>query len=297
VTESRTGRTRRPSQSWLARAALGLYPRAWRDRYGAELQALLDDSQAGLLAIASVAWRALPAWVWPPSQQRDPQARMHATLRTVLPVWAALAGLGLVVAQLSQLQGYRPPGHPIISWSYAVFDPALAVSVLIAAAGGAPLWLLMLRRARREGRRREVAYLLLPILAPVAYLAGLAIAISIAPDTDGVPMFFLGCMLAGFAAAGAASAGPVLALRRLRPRGPAVQLATRAAGLATVAVVIATGASGITAAGLSRWTPGFAAYHEGGVVLGYVAIVLALAAVAAVSAARGYRASSSYCPR
>src|SRR5206468_3349416 len=55
-----------PSAAPLARAALALYPPAWRARYGDEMLALLDDSHAGLAAVASMAWRALPAWIWPP---------------------------------------------------------------------------------------------------------------------------------------------------------------------------------------------------------------------------------------
>jgi hypothetical protein len=55
-----------PSATFAARAALGLYPPSWRARYGDEVQALLDESGGGLRAIASVAWRALPAWIWPP---------------------------------------------------------------------------------------------------------------------------------------------------------------------------------------------------------------------------------------
>ena len=49
----------------LARVALALYPPSWRARYGDEVRALLDDSGGGLAATASVAWRALPAWIWP----------------------------------------------------------------------------------------------------------------------------------------------------------------------------------------------------------------------------------------
>jgi len=45
------------------------------------------------------------------------------------------------------------------------------------------------------------------------------------------PWWFLALVLAGFAAAAAAAAGPGLALRRLRPDGPAVTRATRAATL------------------------------------------------------------------
>ena len=95
----------------LARAALALYPPAWRARYGDEVSALLDDSGGGLAAVASVAWRALPAWICPPRHLHDRPARMRASLATALLAWSMLAGLGLVFAQLTQLQGLMAPGY------------------------------------------------------------------------------------------------------------------------------------------------------------------------------------------
>ncbi len=55
----------------LARAALALYPPSWRARYRNEVLALLHESGGGLRAAASLAWRALPAWIWPPAHLHD----------------------------------------------------------------------------------------------------------------------------------------------------------------------------------------------------------------------------------
>src|SRR4029077_16109523 len=158
-----------------ARAALALYPPSWRARYGDEVLAYLDESGGGPAAVASLAWRALPAWFCPPRHLHDRPARMRASLATALMSWSMLVGLGLVFAQLTQLQGITVPGHLQVRWAYAVFDVTLAVSVLVAGLGGLPLWLLMLRRARREQRTRDMVYLFLPVLAPVAYQAGLIV--------------------------------------------------------------------------------------------------------------------------
>jgi hypothetical protein len=170
-----------PSATPLARAALALYPPSWRARYGDEVHALLDESGGGLRAVASVAWRALPAWIWPPAHLYDRPARMRASLATGLVAWSFLTGLGLVFAQLTQFQGFRPHGHPVIGWAYAAFDAALALSVAAAGLGGLPLWLLMLRRARRERRRRDTAYLLLPLIAPAASAGRLACGVNRPP--------------------------------------------------------------------------------------------------------------------
>jgi hypothetical protein len=293
------GRGVRPSAgaTLLVRAALAVYPPSWRARYGDEVRALLDDSGAGAGAgaAASLAARAIPAWFWPSRHlydRADPSIRMRASLATVLIAASMLAGLGLVFAQLTQLQGYRPPGHPVIGWCYAVFDAALAFSALAAVAGGLPLWLLMLRRAHRERRPRDFACLLAPVIAPAVYLLALMVTVRSIGGADGVsPWWFLAVTLAGFAAAGMATAGPGVALRRLRPRGSALHLATVAAALVAAVMLVATTAIVVAVIGLCLWAPGFAGYHDVTVPGVFLALVVAAAAVTAVSAARGTRAA------
>src|SRR5579872_2722048 len=221
------------NMSRATRLALALYPPSWRARYAAEVHALVEQNKNSRRDVASLAWRALPAWIWPPAHLHDRPARMRASLSTGLLAWSFLTGLGLVFAQLTQFQGFRPAAHPIIGVCYLVFDVALALSIAAAGLGGLPLWLLMIRRAHREHRRRDVAALLLPLIAPAAFLAGLRVTVRLAGGADGVsPWWFLVLTLAGFAAATAAAAGPGLALRRLQPRGPALRLAAIAGGVA-----------------------------------------------------------------
>jgi hypothetical protein len=282
----RPGRTSR-----LAHAALALYPATWRARYEDEVRALLEDSGADLRTVASLVGRAVTAWAWPPRHLYDRPARMRASLGTVLVAWTAAVGLALTFAQLTQAQGVKPPGHPVIGWLYWIFDGTLALSVLAVAVGGLPLWGLLLRRAHREHRPRETAWLLAPVAAPAAYLAVLAAGSRLADPADGVgPWWFLVIVLAGFGAGGVAAAGPVLALRRLKPRGPALTLATRAAGVAAGAIAVAGAASIAAAAGLSFWSPQYAGYHEGWPLGVYVPLVVLAVCAATVSAARGIRA-------
>jgi hypothetical protein len=213
---------------------------------------------------------------------------MRASLATALMSWSMLAGLGLVFAQLTQLQGLTAPGHPELRWAYAVFDVTLAASALIAGLGGLPLWLLMLRRARREQRIRDAVYLFLPLLAPFAYLIGLAVTVRLVGGPGGVSQGWFGAVtLAGFAAAATAAAGPGLALRRLQPRGPALRLAATAAGVSAVLMAVAAVAIVVAVVSLNLWARQFAGYHDGTVSGIYLALVAAAATVTTVSAARG----------
>ena len=122
----------------LARVALGLYPPAWR-RYEDEVQALLEDSGAGTWAAVSLAWHAVPVWACPPRHLHDRPGRMRGSLATVAIAWALLAGLAAVFLQLAQAQGSSQAltlaRHPVIQWSYWVFDGAVIISVLAVAVG------------------------------------------------------------------------------------------------------------------------------------------------------------------
>ncbi len=277
---------------WPARLALALYPAAWRARYGDEVRALLDDSGGGLRAAASLACHAPPAWVWPARQLHDRPARMRASLATVLAAWTVLGGLALVFTQLTQGQGISPPGHPLISWLYWIFDAAVLASVLAVAAGGLPLWLLMIRRASRERRPRELACLLSPVAVPVLYLAAVIVTARHVQHAGGVgPGWFLAFVIAGFAAGAVFAGAPGLALRRLSPRGPALGLAARAAGVAAATMAVAGVASIIAVVGLYFWAPHYAGYHQGWPLGIYLLTVLPAIAVATVSAARGVRAA------
>jgi hypothetical protein len=281
-----------PGASRLARAVVALYPPAWRARYRQEALELLCDMDGGMPAAAGMAWHAIPAWLWPQRHLHDRAARMRASLATALVAWSVLAGLGLVFEQLTQQQPILSPGHAVIGWSYAIFDAAFVLSGLILAAGSLPLWLLMLRHARRQHSTRDTVYLLLPALAPATFLAGLVILARAISSPQGFgPWWFLAIILAGFATAATAAAGPGLALRRLRPRGPAVRLATIAFAAATATMMLACAASIIAATGLSVWAHGFAGYRHAGSIVGYLTLVMAAGTVAAVSAGRGARAA------
>ena len=102
-------------------------------------------------------------------------------------------------------------------------------------------------------------------------------------------------MVLGFAAGLIAAAGPGLALYSLRPRGPRVTLAARAAGLAVAAMGLAGAASIVAAAALYAW--GLAPYRQSWPFAVYLLLFLAVIAAAATSAIRGIRAARAACRR
>ena len=300
----------------LARAAIAVYPPAWRARYGDEGRALIEDGTADMRGAArlrdagSLAWHGVLAWLRPAGHLHDRPARMRASLGTVLVAWTVLAGLGMIFVQLTQaqqtLQDATNADHPAIQWAYLVFDVAAAVSVLAVIAGGLPLWYRMMRTAHREHRRREVTYLLLPIAVPAAFVT-VATAVVLLVRHPGAPVYpgvnsvvelangnvgvrwFTALVALGFAAVATAAAAPVLALRRLRPEGPTMRRAVRAAAVAASSMGVAAVASVAATIGLYRWAPPSVGYHHVWPLGAYGLAVALAAAVGVVSATRGLR--------
>jgi hypothetical protein len=295
----------------VARGSLCLYPPAWRARYADEVCALLEDSGADLRTIASLVWQAMLARIWPPGHLYDPPARMRASLATVLAAWTVLAGLAAVFASFTQAQpslqqSITGARHLVIQWSYWVFDGAVAASLLAVAVGGLPLWLLMMGRACRRHRPREIAWLLTPAVVPVLYLAVASAILSrngaapvaplyvhTAPSLTDLANNNIGpwwLMLLGFAAGLIAAAGPALALDTIRPSGPRVTLAAWAAGFAVAAMAVAGTASFVAAAGLHAWAAD--PYRQGWPFAAYLLLLLAVIGAAGASATRGIRAAA-----
>jgi len=95
----------------LARLLTRLYPRAWRERYGAEFDALLVDGQGGLRASTDVVWSALCERMHPTQggkMDRDPRS-FGAIVRhpsALIPMAMSLIALMLVLGPIAI---YGPP--------------------------------------------------------------------------------------------------------------------------------------------------------------------------------------------
>ncbi len=205
--------------SWLLR----LYPSVWRERYGEEFAALLDDCQPSPAVLFDLFGGAL-------------DAHLHLALLTgrVLPMinrirraeitvfcaWIAFVVAGLGFQKLSEYDDFQHAGatYPVIGVSFIVIEVGAAIALLAVLAGGFPLALSALTRAVAQ-RRFDVLLLFgVPALALVALAVYGKIALSVpgsvsaqtnTPTTLG-KMLFLG-LVALFALGAAASAWAVSA--------------------------------------------------------------------------------------
>jgi hypothetical protein len=90
----------------LARLLTRLYPRAWRERYGEEFEALLESGSGGLRTPANVLWSAMRERILPTmggNMDRDPGS-FGAVIRhpsALVPIAMSLTALALVVGHIA----------------------------------------------------------------------------------------------------------------------------------------------------------------------------------------------------
>jgi hypothetical protein len=135
-----------------AATLIGLYPGAWRRRYGDEMAALLEDRPAGLRGSVDLVRGALDVWLHPPTPSR-------------VPIVSALAGGGMWTVVAAGVV-FQPvpldwPGYLAETLAMAL----LTVGFLLVATLGCALRVA-------EGQRRVVG--VVTGMATLGYLAWIA---------------------------------------------------------------------------------------------------------------------------
>ncbi|QHC24811.1 hypothetical protein [Streptomyces sp. GS7] len=227
------------------RLALRVYPPAFRERYGPELEALVEDTGTGPRVVADLLVGALRAWLRPvmpnePAERR--RRRMQASVATTwVSWWAALCVLPLLHIVLTEQ--LRPDSA---DWVRPLLDMAQYAtdgSGLIPLVGA----LSLLAETARTGNWAAWRPLLAP-LALVPVLLGGVWALMLRYLVDGPWLFALGWVgPAAFLTAVAVT--PAVVVTRCRPSaktlrvlallGVAMAFAVTTIGIAGVATVTA----------------------------------------------------------
>ncbi|MFI6600882.1 hypothetical protein ACIBHX_31945 [Nonomuraea sp. NPDC050536] len=224
-----------------ARIALACYPPWFRERYGQELAALVEDTGGGPGVVVDLALGATRAWLRP-ALAGDPDARvrrrLQATLATTWVAWCA--GVSSVPVMDRLLLDPPSPGtsHAVRTLVSAAWWLVVAGCAVATAAA-----LLLTLRVLVPARDRRLVVPLLPggLMVGVEVAGALLLAqpheLS-AGFLAGVLVWVLGLGVTVLAIA----AGPVVTLRRARPsaavmRRPVLLAAAVAVLLGAVAVV------------------------------------------------------------
>ncbi len=157
-----------------ARRLVRLYPRAWRERYGAEFAALLEERRMSVLDVADVALGAADAWLRP--QVTDGRMlvleRMRGSVLAVLWGWALFVVAGIGFQKMTEYEDFVQAAHRDF-WVGAAFHTVVVGAVVALAAillGGVPIVFAALRNALSEGRKDVPLLFCVPPLSLAAFV-------------------------------------------------------------------------------------------------------------------------------
>ena len=283
---------------------IALYPEAWRRRYASEMHALLEDNPPGPRATVDLLRGAVVAHLHPLDASR-PRERARNSVSGVLGCFICLCFLGGAFAKTTEDLPFQAAGrtHPLIGVTHgAVLLAAIAaaVALLLAALPLAGAAFAEAGRTRDRDVLRLIAAPPLVIGLLVACLGALAAWLDHNQHRAGVIGWAL-LVLCGLVAVGAAGVcwlAPRAIMRRVEPGRRELVLAVPALSVVTLCMLIITTATGAYLVALVLDAPGLAAEGNGPGQLvstwASVSVVfvgmLALSAMATLSAARGVRA-------
>ena len=157
------------ARTWLVR----LYPRDWRDRYGDEFEALLEECLHSPLDVLDVALGALDAHLGFTHETNWRIMNMVNKLRTtILIVFAAYIGFVLGGFSLMGLVDDSPAAKLLktdatLSSVWMIIAVASGIALLAVVAGGLPLAISVIRKAFTTSRQ-TLRLLLVPVYAFLA---------------------------------------------------------------------------------------------------------------------------------
>lgn len=171
--------------SWLLR----LYPQGWRERYGDEVMALLDECAFSPWMVPWVALDLLRGafdahlrGAWRDQRRGIMERRLRAGEIAVFCAFVAF-GIAYTFYQRDLVDPFAPfsvagQHHPELLWSYDVIAAGAVLAFLGLVVGGAPIGLALLSRALRERRRDLLALLAVPAIGGLVLVVYLALGVA-----------------------------------------------------------------------------------------------------------------------
>jgi hypothetical protein len=154
-------------RSWLVR----LYPRAWRDRYGDEFEALLEECLHSPLDVLDIFLGALDAHLGFPFETDWQVMNMINKLRTAI-LFVFVGYIGFIIGGLSLIglvddspaAALMKTTDIALRSAWLTIGVASIISLLAVVTGGLPLALTVIHRAFTSSRR-DLQLLLVPVFA------------------------------------------------------------------------------------------------------------------------------------
>jgi hypothetical protein len=281
----------------LERRLVGLYPRAWRERYEEEFVAMLEQRAASVSDLVDVAFGVLDAWARPQVVSEGGRlviSRMRSTLLAVLWAWVGFVAAGVGFQKMAEYEEFVGAAreNPVVGISFETVVVGAVVALAAIVAGGTPIAFAAVRAALGEGRRDVPLLLCVPLLSAAAFVGyvlvlGEVIYPSLGPlavhDAVNVALFL--SLGGAFLVAAAASAGAVsVAVSRCEIGARIYRFALFPGVLAALAMGVVFVATVVWGLALRAQAPALFSGDEGILATPTVATWLAIVAVMAVCA-------------
>lgn len=290
----------------LARAALALYPVAFRRRYGDEMLALVEDSPASSRTTFDLLRGALVAHARPPagiSATLSSEDRLRATSSGVLACWIAFAAAGFGFYKTTEDHPFSNAGdvHLALGGAHVAIQTLAVLASIAVLAGALPLIVAAARQSRRARAVRRAAGLAVGALAifaisTVALVVFANSAKSLSNSAAGLA--FSAWMLVGLLSGGVCAFAARSGLFATRVRRQGLVAALACGTLVTVAMALMALATALYIVALAVNASSLAAEDNGpfgvpsvGISIGIqLLVMLTAASLAAISTRRGWLA-------
>ena len=285
----------------MRKRLLTLYPEAWRNRYGTEMSALLDETPPSVAATLDLVRGALAAHLRP-LPGTAPANRARSTIAGVLGCFIVFCVFGSGFAKTTENYDHIEHVHPLLGSSHSLILAAAIVAVSALVLAAAPLARASLAHAHRTRDPTLIKLIALPP-AGIGMFAGsvglLALWLNAHHHRAGVGGWLLLGLCALCAAAGALAcwAAPRAIMRRIDIPRSTFAVSIPAVALVALCMAVIALATGVFLTGIIIDSPNVGAAGNGpGQLIDVTTSIaiqltamLALSAVAAISAMRGLR--------
>ncbi len=285
----------------MRKRLLALYPEAWRDRYGTEMSALLDEAPPSVAATMDLGRGALAAHLRP-LPGTAPATRARSTIAGVLGCFIVFCVCGSGFAKTTENYDHIEHVHPLLGGSHSLILIAAIVAACALVLAAARLARASLAHAYRTRDPTLMKLIALPPAA-IGMFAGsvglLALWLNAHHHRAGVGGWLLLGLCALCAAAGALAcwAAPRAIMRRIDIPRSTFAVSISAMALVALCMAVIALATGVFLTGIIIDSPNVGAAGNGpGQLIDVttsiaiqLAAMLALSAVAALSAVRGLR--------
>jgi len=232
---------------WVVR----LYPPSFRERYGSELTALVEDLGPNRLVATDLLLGAVIAWLRPAASGQTAERRRRRLQASIATTWVAWCAGFLVAPTVTRMLDDPPVPNmtPLANHLLAISQVSWWIGGLVLLTATVPLALRSLPAALRARDRHVIAPLVPAIALCLAELGGVGAILLMRPSSPPAwshpSAAFVGTLFAEgigfFAFVLAAGLGPAISLTRAKPparhmRLPAVLGTVVAAALAVTTV-------------------------------------------------------------